>query len=46
MKPLFQIESDLVEKRRNVDLSGINVIETPIRPNLGIMCIGHNINDA
>ena len=34
------------EKRRNVDLSGINVIEMLVRPTLGIMSTGHNINGA
>ena len=33
-------------ERRNVDLSGINVTEMPVRPTLGIMFIGHNISGA
>jgi hypothetical protein len=34
------------EKRRNVDLSGIGVIEMPVRSTLGIMSTGHNIGGA
>ena len=32
------------EKRRNVDLSGISVIEMLVRPTLGITSTGHNIS--
>ena len=34
------------EKRKHVDLSGMSVIEMPVRPTLGIILTGHNINDA
>ena len=34
------------EKRRNVDLSGISMIVMPVRPTLGTMSTGHNINGA
>ena len=37
---------DTKEKRRNVDLSGIGVIEMPVRPTLCIMSTGHNISVA
>ena len=35
-----------LRERRNVDLSGINVIEMSVRSTLGIMSSGHNISDA
>ena len=34
------------EKRRNVDLSGISVIEMPVRPTFGILSTGHYIGGA
>ena len=33
-------------QRRNANLSGISVMETPVRPTLGIMCTWHNITSA
>ena len=33
-------------ERESVDLSGINVIEMPVGPTLGIMSIGHTIYGA
>ena len=33
-----------MEERRNVDLSGINVIEMPVRLTLDSMSIGYNIS--
>ena len=33
-------------REETLTLVGIRVIKMPIRPNLGIMSIGHNINDA
>jgi hypothetical protein len=35
-----------IKERRNVDLSGIGVIEMPVQLTLGIMSTRHNINDA
>ena len=43
---LVSLVDAILQRKRNVDLVGINMIEMPVRPTLGIMSTGHTMSES